>query len=259
MKITILTLFPSMFDGVFTNSILKRAISKGKVEIEVVDIRKFTTDKNGRVDSAPIGGGAGLIMKCQPVLDCLKSVRTENSHTILLSARGRTYKQSVAKELINLNKNLILICGHYEGTDERINKHVDELISVGDYILTGGEIPAMIITDSIVRLLDGVIAEESLAEESFSNGLIEYPQYAEPYDYEGDKVPDILYCGNHEAIEKYRLKESLRLTRALRPDLLINRELSKEEKNLIKELDEGNNNPKWMQDALKKGKKFIKD
>ncbi len=259
MKITILTLFPDMFNGVFSNSIMKRAIGKGLVDVEVVDIRKYTKDKNGRVDSAPIGGGAGLIMQCQPILDCLNDVKTENSHTILLSAKGRSYTQDVAKELVKLDKDLILICGHYEGTDERINKYVDELISIGDYVVTGGEIPAMIITDSVTRLLDGVITNESLSEESFNNGLIEYPQYAEPYEYNGDKVPDILYCGNHEAIRKYRLKESLRLTKEIRPDLLENRKLTKEEKSLLAEIEEGNDNPKWMQQALKKGKKFIKE
>ena len=258
MKISILTLFPEFFDGFLTNSIIKRAISKEQVEIEIVNIRDFTTDRYGRVDSAPVGGGAGLIMKCQPVIDCLKSVKTENSHVILLSPRGKTYNQACAREFASKYEHLILICGHYEGTDERINKYVDELISIGDYILTGGEIGAEIISDSVIRLLDGVIAPESIVDESFENGLLEYPQYSEPFEYDGEYIPDILYSGNHQAIEKWRKKESLRLTKKYRPDLLENYPLSKQEKKLMDELD-SEETPKWEQDAIEKGKKFIKE
>jgi len=258
MKISILTLFPEFFDGFLTNSIIKRAIAKEKVEIEIVNIRDFTLDKYGRVDSAPVGGGAGLIMKCQPVLDCLKSVRKENSHVILLSPRGKTYNQARARYFASNYEHLILICGHYEGTDERINKYVDELVSIGDYILTGGEIGAEIISDSIIRLLDGVIASESIKDESFENGLLEYPQYSEPFEYEGDYIPDILYSGNHEAIEKWRKKQSLKLTKIYRPDLLNNYPLSKQEKKLMDELEQ-DETPKWEEDAIIKGKKFIKE
>ena len=258
MKISILTLFPEFFDGFLTNSIIKRAISKEQVEIEIVNIRDFTTDKYGRVDSAPVGGGAGLIMKCQPVIDCLKSVKNENSHVILLSPRGKTYNQARAREFASKYEHLILICGHYEGTDERINKYVDELVSIGDYILTGGEIGAEIISDSIIRLLDGVIAPESIVDESFENGLLEYPQYSEPFSYEGDNIPDILYSGNHQAIDKWRKKESLRLTMKYRPDLLKDYQFSKEELKLLKEL-ETDETPKWEKDAIEKGKKFIKE
>ena len=254
MKISILTLFPEFFDGFLTNSIIKRAIAKGKVEIEIINIRDYTEDKYGRVDSAPVGGGAGLIMKCQPVLDCLKAVKKENSHTVLLSPRGKTYNQKRARELATTCEHLILICGHYEGTDERINKYTDELISIGDYILTGGEIGAEIISDSIIRLLDGVIAPESIVDESFENGLLEYPQYTEPQDYEGDIVPEILYSGNHQAIEKWRKKQSLRLTMKYRPDLLKNYVFTKEELKLLKEL-ESEDTPKWEKDAIAKSKK----
>ena len=167
MKISILTLFPEFFDGFLTNSIIKRAIAKNKVEIEIVNIRDYTLDKYGRVDSAPVGGGAGLIMKCQPVLDCLKKIRQNNSHVVLLSPRGSTYNQAKARYYAKNYEHVVIICGHYEGTDERINRYVDELISVGDYILTGGEIGAEIISDSIIRLLDGVIAPESIVDESF--------------------------------------------------------------------------------------------
>ena len=257
MKISILTLFPEFFDGFLTNSIIKRAIAREKVEIEIINIRDYTEDKYGRVDSAPVGGGAGLIMKCQPVLDCLKAVKKENSHTVLLSPRGKTYNQKRAREFAKDYEHLILICGHYEGTDERINKYVDELISIGDYILTGGEIGAEIIADSVIRLLDNVIAPESIVDESFENGLLEYPQYTEPFDYEGDKIPDILYSGNHTAINKWRKKQSLKLTKEYRPDLFDNYKLSKEEKKLLDELD-STEQPKWEKDALEKGKKFIK-
>ena len=258
MKISILTLFPEFFDGFLTNSIIKRAIAKEKVTIEIINIRDFTIDKYGRVDSAPVGGGAGLIMKCQPIIDCLKSVKKENSHVILLSPRGQTYNQGRAREFASKYEHLILICGHYEGTDERINKYVDELVSIGDYILTGGEIGAEIISDSIIRLLDGVIAPESIVDESFENGLLEYPQYSEPFSFEGDNIPDILYSGNHQAIDKWRKKESLRLTKKYRPDLLKDYKFSKEEIKLLKELDT-DETPKWEKDAIEKGKKFIKE
>ena len=257
MKISILTLFPEFFDGFLTNSIIKRAIAKDKVEIEIVNIRDYTLDKYGRVDSAPVGGGAGLIMKCQPVLDCLKKIRQNNSHVVLLSPRGSTYNQAKARYYAKNYEHVVIICGHYEGTDERINRYVDELISIGDYILTGGEIGAEIISDSIIRLLDGVIAPESIVDESFENGLLEYPQYTEPFDYDGDKIPDILYSGNHTAIDKWRKKQSLKLTKEHRPDLFNNYELSKEEKKLLNELN-SDEQPKWEIDAIEKGKKFIK-
>lgn len=254
MKISILTLFPEFFDGFLTNSIIKRAIAKDLVEVELVNIRDFTTDKYGRVDSAPVGGGAGLIMKCQPILDCLKSVRKENSHVVLLSPRGKTYNQQKARFFAKNYEHLIIICGHYEGTDERINKYVDELVSIGDYILTGGEIGAEIISDSIIRLLDGAISPESIVDESFENGLLEYPQYTEPQVYEGDEVPNILYSGNHQAIDKWRKKESLRLTKKYRPDLLEKYVLNKEETKLMNELD-NDETPKWEKDAIAKSKK----
>ena len=240
MKITILTLFPEMFDGFLSNSIIKRAISKELVQINIVNIRDYTTDKYGRVDSAPIGGGAGLIMKCQPVIDCLTPVKSENSHVVLMSPRGKTYNQEKARGFAANFNDIILICGHYEGTDERINKYVDELISIGDYVLTGGELGSMVIADSIIRLIEGVISDDSIVEESFENGLLEYPQYTEPYDYNGNKVPDILYSGNHQAIEKWRKKESLRLTRTFRPDLFQKYSLSKQEIKLLDEIIIGN-------------------
>lgn len=255
MKITILTLFPEMFDGFMTNSIIKRAISKGIVEIKIVNIRDYTKDKYHRVDSAPVGGGAGLIMKCQPIIDALNDNKGDTSKTIMLSPRGNTYNQAKARELSKLD-DIILLCGHYEGIDERVNKYVDEQISIGDYILTGGELGSMIISDSIIRLLDGAIAEESISVESFDDDLLEYPQYTEPYDYNGDKIPDILYSGNHQAIDKWRKKKSLLLTKEHRPDLFEKHILTKQEKKLLQEDDK--EKASWELAAIEKGKKYIK-
>ena len=257
MKITILTLFPEMFEGFLTNSIIKRAIGKGVVTVNIVNIRDYTKDKYGRVDTPPIGGGAGLVMKCQPIVDALKDVCTSDSIKIMLSPRGKQFNQEMAVSLSE-DKDLVLLCGHYEGIDERVNDYVDELVSIGDYVLTGGEIGAMAIADAVIRLLDGAITDVSLEEESFNDNLLEYPQYTEPKEFEGKKVPDILYTGNHTAIEKYRRKESLRLTREHRPDMFNKHELTKQDKKLLNELDQGEENPKWMQDALEKGKKFTK-
>lgn len=254
MRITILTLFPQMFDGFLTNSIIKRAIAKEAVELKIIDIRSFTKDKYGRVDSAPVGGGAGLIMKCQPIIDCLKSILKPSSHVVLLSPRGKALNQSKVRYFSENKDDLIIICGHYEGIDERVNQYVDELISIGDFILTGGEIGAMALSDAIIRLLDGVIASESIVEESFENDLLEYPQYTEPFDFEGIKIPDILYSGNHQAIGKWRRKQSLILTKKYRPDLFKNVTLSKLDMQLLDEQE----TPKWELDAIEKGNKFIK-
>lgn len=257
MKISILTLFPEMFEGFKTNSIIKRAIGKNIVEIEAINIRDFTLDKYGRTDTPPTGGGAGLIQKCQPIIDSLNSIKKENSYTILMSPRGKKYSQEDSKRFAKLD-HLIIVCGHYEGIDERVNKYCDELISIGDYILTGGEIPAMAISDSIIRLLDGAISNASLEDESFNSNLLEYPQYTEPYDYKGDKIPAILYSGNHKAIDKWRRKQSLYLTRKYRPDLFSKIELSKMDKKLLEELD-SNETPSWEKEAIEKGKKFKKE
>ena len=255
MKITILTLFPEMFDGFLTNSIIKRAIGKKVVKVKIVNIRDYTKDKYGRVDTPPIGGGAGLILKCQPIVDALKKNTSKKSKTLLLSPRGKTYTQETAKKLAK-KEEIVLLCGHYEGIDERVNNYVDELVSVGDYVMTGGEIGAMAIADSVIRLLDGAITDISLDEESFEDSLLEYPQYTEPKEFDGHKVPDILYTGNHTAIDKYRRKEALKITKKDRPDLFKKHELTKQDKKLLQEIDEGNENPKWLTDALEKGKKF---
>lgn len=257
MKISILTLFPEMFEGFTSNSIIKRAIGKGLVEIELVNIRDFTKDKYNRTDTPPVGGGAGLVQKAQPIVDALASIKTPTSYSIIMSPRGKTYCQADAKRFSNLD-HLIIVCGHYEGIDERVNSYCDESISIGDYILTGGEIPAMGISDSVIRLLDGAISSSSLEDESFNSDLLEYPQYTEPYDFNGEKIPAILYCGNHQAINKWRRKQSLYLTRKHRPDLFSKIELTKQDKKLLEEID-SNITPKWEIDAIEKGRKFKKE
>ncbi|MDR1698172.1 MAG: tRNA (guanosine(37)-N1)-methyltransferase TrmD [Erysipelotrichaceae bacterium] len=221
MKISVLTIFPEFFTSVLDVSILKRSIAKGIIEVELVNIRDFSLSKTKRIDAPSIGGGAGLIMQLQPLVAALRATRTKDSHVILFSPQGRTLNQSRVHELKTF-KHLILICGHYEGVDDRIKNYIDEEISLGDYILTGGEYAAITLMDAINRLLEDSITHASLNEESFETGLLEYPQYAEPYDFEGYKVPEILYTGNHQAIKKYRHKKSLKRTQERRPDLLKN-------------------------------------
>ena len=219
MKITILTLFKEMFDSLINTSIIKRTIDKGLVEVEVVNFREYSTDRLKRVDDAPYGGGAGMIIKLQPILDCLNAVKTKNSVVYLLSAKGKVYNQQTAHELAKKD-HVILICGHYEGVDDRILDYIDGEICIGDYILTGGELAAMIVSDSIIRLLDGAIKEESTSEESFENGLLEYPQYTKPREFRGREVPEILLSGDHAKIDRWRLEEAVKITKERRPDML---------------------------------------
>ncbi|PKM87018.1 MAG: tRNA (guanosine(37)-N1)-methyltransferase TrmD [Firmicutes bacterium HGW-Firmicutes-10] len=236
MRITIATIFPEMFEGFITTSIIKKAVLKGLVEIDTVDIRSFSKDKHRRVDDYPFGGGQGLVMMAQPVIDALNSVKTPESKVIYLTPVGEVFSQPKAKEFV-LQKHIILLCGHYEGIDERIMEHVDMCLSIGDFVLTGGEVAAMVVTDAIVRLVDGVIAEASHQQESFEGDLLEYPQYTRPAQYEGKTVPDVLLSGNHEAIRTWRLKQSIRKTMQYRPDLLRKRIFNKEEKKLLLEIE----------------------
>lgn len=219
MKIDILTLFPEMFDGFINTSIIKRAIEKEKVTINLINFRDYSPLNNKQVDDTPYGGGSGMILRCEPIFECLDSIDTSDAYIILLSPEGTKYKQSVAKRLLE-HKHLIIICGHYEGFDERIKTRVDEVISIGDYILTGGEIPAMAITDSITRLIPGVITNKSLLDESFNDSLLDYPTYTKPAEYRGLKVPDVLTSGNHQNINEYRVTSRIEKTKALRPDLM---------------------------------------
>ncbi len=219
MKIDILTLFPDMFKGVFDESIIKRAIFEKRVEINIINFRDFTKDPHNKVDDTPYGGGAGMVLMPQPIFDCVKSLKTPFSKVILLTPDGISYKQDIAYNLCK-EKHLILICGHYEGFDERIRSLCDMELSIGDYVLTGGEIPAMVIVDSVVRLLPGVINEESSNNDSFNNNLLDYPTYTKPRVYEGMKVPEVLLSGDHKKIAEYRMQESIKKTKLRRPDLL---------------------------------------
>jgi tRNA (guanine37-N1)-methyltransferase len=218
MKIDILTLFPEMFDGFVGTSIIKRAIDLGKVDIKVHNFRDYSLDKHGRVDDYPYGGGAGMVLMCEPIFRAIEAIRTDDSLVIMLSPSGKVFKQSVAIDL-SKKKHIILLCGHYEGFDERIKTIVDMELSIGDYVLTGGEVPAMVITDAITRLIPGVITSESLDSESFNNGLLDYPNYTRPEVFRGMRVPEVLLSGHHKNIEKYRQEEQIRLTRENRNDL----------------------------------------
>ncbi len=236
MKITILTLFPEMFEDMFASSVIGRALERGIAEVELVQIRDFSTDKHRHVDDTPFGGGKGMVMKCQPVLDALASVRTDDSYVIMTSPAGNRFDQKKAHEFAEKD-HLVILCGHYEGMDYRINSHVDELVSIGDYVLTGGELPAMVMSDAVIRLLKGSLAEGSAEEESHENGLLEYPQYTQPADYEGDRVPDVLLSGNHAKIREWRILQSLKLTAEMRPDLYEKHELTEEEKKILKKAE----------------------
>ena len=237
MKFDVLTLFPEMFEPM-KHSVIGRAVEKGLLEINLVNIRDFSKDKHKKVDDTVYGGGAGMLIKPDVVYDSFKSVKSEKAKVIYLSPQGKKLCQSKVEELAK-SEHLILLCGHYEGIDQRvIDKIVDEEISIGDYVLTGGEIPAMVLIDSVSRYVDGVITGESTSEESFSSeGLLEYPQYTRPEEFEGIKVPEVLQSGHHENINKWRRKEAIRITYKKRPDLLEKVNLTDEEKKFIKELE----------------------
>ncbi len=219
MKITILTIFPNLFEGFTKEPVIARAVRIGAVSLEIKDIRPFAGGSFRHIDDDPYGGGAGMVMRCAPVMDALESVRTGESFTAVMTPAGRKYTQSTAHEFAKL-KHLILICGHYEGLDERILDHADGVYSIGDYVLTGGELPARVVCDSVIRLLPGVLRAEATVEESFENGLLEYPQYTKPANWNGEKIPEVLLSGDHEKIRLWREQEALRITRERRPDLL---------------------------------------
>ncbi|ADU30780.1 tRNA (guanosine(37)-N1)-methyltransferase TrmD [Evansella cellulosilytica] len=246
MKISVLTLFPDMFNGVFQSSILKNAQEKGAVQYDVVNFRDYTEDRHNRVDDYPYGGGGGMVLTPQPVFDAVNSIKTESKtepRIILLCPQGERYSQKKAEALAN-EEHLILICGHYEGYDERIREHlVTDEISIGDYVLTGGEIGAMVIADSVTRLLPGVLGNETSAvTDSYSTGLLEYPHYTRPSKFLDYEVPDVLLSGHHERIDKWRREQSLKRTYERRPDLLENMELSEEDKLYLKTLNKSEEN-----------------
>lgn len=224
----VLTLFPEMFEGFVNTSIIKRAIQNSITNINVIDIRDFTQDKHLRVDFPPCGGGSGMVISCKPLaksidysINYLKSISNKEIKIIYLSPRGKVLNYSICENFSKSNFDYILICGHYEGIDERIIEEYDiEEISIGDFVLTGGELPAQVFMDSIIRLLEGAISKDSLSEESHTNFLLEYPQYTKPVSFRGRKVPEILLSGHHKKIEEYRKEESIRITKKYRPDLL---------------------------------------
>jgi tRNA (guanine37-N1)-methyltransferase len=242
MRIDILTLFPEMFEGPFASSIIGRAMSKELVSIYVNNFRNYAYDRHRVVDDYPYGGGAGMVLKPEPIFEAVEDllgqpyVKNPKKPVILLSPQGRVFNQKIAREL-SLCENIILICGHYEGFDERISEHLatDE-ISIGDYVLSGGEPAAIVIVDAIIRLIPGVIDEQSTADDSFSRGLLEYPQYTRPSEYRNYSVPDILLSGNHGEIEKWRRTQALKRTLERRPDLLKTASLTKEELKLLARL-----------------------
>ncbi|MDD6772105.1 MAG: tRNA (guanosine(37)-N1)-methyltransferase TrmD [Inconstantimicrobium porci] len=235
MKIDILTLFPGMFD-IFNHSIIGRAKEKGILEITAINIRDYTLDKHKKVDDYPYGGGAGMVMAPQPIIDTITHVKKNNKgKVIFLGPRGKKFNHQCAKKLAK-EQELIFICGHYEGIDERAYEYIDEEYSIGDFILTGGEMAAIPIIDSVCRLIPGVLNKnESFEEESFSNGLLEYPQYTRPPVYNDKAVPAILLSGNHEKIRLWRKKQSLMITKQKRPDLFEKYELTKEDRKLLKD------------------------
>lgn len=235
MIIDILTLFPDMFVSPLTESILKRAQEKEIVNIHTVNIRDYAPGKHRQVDDYPYGGGAGMVMKVDVIDAALQDVKTPDSWVVLMSPQGKPLQQERVFELAQLN-HLVIVCGHYEGIDARILDEINEEISIGDFVLTGGELPAMVLVDAVVRLLPGVLDELSPLEESFGNRLLEYPQYTRPVEYKENKVPDILLSGHHENIRLWRKKQSLLNTLLKRPDLLLNRDYDPEERRLLEEI-----------------------
>ena len=223
MKIDVLSLFPEMYEGILNNSIIKRAINKKIVTINIHNFRDYSLDPHKKVDDYPFGGGEGMVLMPQPIFDAVDAIKTPDSYVILMTPKGIPYKQSIAYDL-SLKKHIIIICGHYEGFDERIRSLADMEISIGDYILTGGEIPSMVLIDSITRLVDGVIEKESHEKESFNNNLLDYPVYTKPVNFRGMEVPSVLLSGHHKNIENYRYEKQLEMTKKRRPDLLEKRQ-----------------------------------
>jgi tRNA (guanine37-N1)-methyltransferase len=239
MRIDILTLFPNMFSSPLRESILGRAVEKGLIQIQTINIRDFTLDKHQVVDDAPYGGGHGMVMKVEPIARAIESVKAQNqcARTIYLTPQGKPFHQDLARRL-STQSHLILLCGRYEGVDERVRElFIDEEISIGDYVLTGGELAAMVLVDAVSRFIPGVLGSDRSAEEdSFFNSLLEYPQYTRPVDFRGSRVPDVLLSGNHSAISLWRTREAIRRTSMRRPDLLGKADLTDEEKGFLEKV-----------------------
>lgn len=219
MLIDVLTLFPNMYDNFLTESIIKRAITNNKVKVKIHNIRDYTVYNNNQVDDYPYGGGSGMVLMCDPIFRAIEALKKDNTKVIMMTPSGKVYKQKIAYDL-SKEEHLIILCGHYEGFDERIKSIINLELSIGDYVLTGGELPSMIVMDSIIRLIDGVITDTSLDSESFNDNLLDYPNYTKPAEYRGMKVPEVLLSGHHKNIEEFRQSERIRLTKENRPDLL---------------------------------------
>ena len=219
MLIDVLTLFPNMYTNFLTESIIKRAIESKKVEIRIHNIRDYTVYNNNQVDDYPYGGGGGMVLMCDPIFRAIDALKKDDTLVIMMTPSGKIFKEKIAYDL-SKQKHIIILCGHYEGFDERIKTIVDLELSIGDYVLTGGELPSMVVMDSIIRLVDGVINDNSLTTESFNDNLLDYPNYTKPVEYRGMKVPDVLLSGHHKNIEEFRHNERVRLTKENRPDLL---------------------------------------
>lgn len=236
VRFDILTLFPEMIEGMLNQSILKRAIEKKIIEVNIINFRDFSTNKHSTVDDYAYGGGAGMLISVEPIHLAMKTIpNIDKAYKILTSPSGNVYNQNKAEKLSKLD-HIVIVCGHYEGIDNRILDYIDEEISVGDYVLTGGEIPACAIIDSIARLVPGVISDESIVGESFTMGLLEYPQYTRPYEYDGKKVPDVLVSGHHANIKKWQRYQSLKKTYEVRPELLGNIALTNEDIKMLEEI-----------------------
>ncbi len=235
MKIDIITIFPEFFDAFLRTSIIKRGIEDGFININTHQLRDYSSLKHNRIDDTPYGGGAGMLMMFPPFYEVIKTLKNDDTHIIMTSPQGKVFDQPKAIEL-SKKKHLIILCGHYEGIDARVEELIDEEISIGDYVLTGGEMPAMIISDAVSRLVPGVIHEDSSETDSLQNGWLKYPQYTKPETYEGYRVPDILLTGHHQNIEKWRKEQSVRRTLTKRPDLIQKIELTKEEKKIIEKV-----------------------
>ena len=235
MRITVFTLFKEQFDSFLNTSIISRILEKELCEVKVVDIRDYSKDKHRHVDDTPYGGGAGMLMRVDVLADAIRANRNDDTYVLLTSPKAKPYEEKDAYRLLE-KEDLMIVCGHYEGVDDRISDFIDENVSIGDYVLTGGELPAMVVMDSIMRLINEGISSESLKEESYTDGLLEYPQYTRPFNVEGTEVPVVLTNGNHKEIRRFNLKGSLRETYLYRKDLLEKRDLSKEEKELLQEV-----------------------
>ena len=235
LRVDVLTLFPSMFEGPLAVSIPGRAIAAGLVDVAVLDLREYGLGRHRTVDDTTYGGGAGMVMRPEPVVAAIEAVRRSGTVVALLDPAGEPFSQDRARQLASLD-HLVLVCPRYEGIDERVRRYVDAEISIGDYVVSGGELPALVVIDAIIRLLPGAIDEGSIVEESHADGLLEYPQFTRPADFRGDVVPEVLVSGDHERVRRWRLREALRRTASRRPDLLAGRSLTAEERELLNEI-----------------------